>query len=79
VARKPLPQPELLTAGDVMRLVLAALMIPLGAIILIRTFAVAPTILGALVGCSFVGFGSYRLWLGCSRYRLYRQKKRESR
>ena len=73
------PPPESLTAGDILRLVLAALMIPLGFIILIRTYSLAPTILGALVGCAFIGFGGYRLWLGCSRYRLYRQRMRESR
>jgi len=79
VRRRPAPPPELLTAGDVLRLVLAALMIPLGFMILMRTFYLAPTILGGLVGCAFMGFGGYRLWLGCSRYRLYQQKKRESR
>jgi hypothetical protein len=77
--RRPVPPPESLTAGDVLRLVLAVLMIPLGFIILVRTCSLAPTILGALVGCAFMAFGSYRLWLGCSRYRLYRRRMRESR
>jgi len=77
--RRSIPAPELLSAGDVLRLVLAALMIPLGGIILVRTLSLAPTVMGILVGCSFIGFGGYRLWLGCSRYRLYRRKMRESR
>jgi len=77
--RRSIPAPELLSAGDVLRLVLAALMIPLGGIILVRTLSLAPTVMGMLVGCSFIGFGGYRLWLGCSRYRLYRRKMRESR
>ncbi len=77
--RRPLRQPELLTAGDVLRLILAALMIPLGGIILVRTLSLAPTVMGMLVGCSFMGFGGYRLWLGWSRYRLYRLGKRENR
>jgi hypothetical protein len=77
--RRSVAAPELLSAADVLRLVLAALMIPLGVIILMRTFSLAPTILGALVGCAFIAFGSYRLWLGCSRYRLYRRKMREGR
>jgi hypothetical protein len=77
--RQSVPAPELLTTGDVLRLILAALMIPLGIIILTRTFSLAPTIPGALVGCAFIAFGSYRLWLGYSRYRLYRRKMRESR
>jgi hypothetical protein len=77
--RRPVPPPESVTASDVLRLVLAALMIPLGFTILLRTFSVAPTILGAIVGCAFIAFGGYRLWLGCSRYRLYRQRIRESR
>lgn len=77
--RRSVPAPELLSAGDVLRLVLAALMIPLGGIILVRTLSLAPTVMGMLVGCSFIGFGGYRLWLGCSRYRLYRRKMREGR
>lgn len=77
--RQSLPEPEFMTAGDVLRLMMAGMMIPLGGIILVRTLSLAPTILGALVGCAFMGFGGYRLWVGCSRYRLYRRKKRESR
>jgi len=60
-------------------MMMAALMISLGFIILVRTFSLAPTISGLLVGCAFIGFGGYRLWLGWSRYRLYRHRERESR
>ena len=77
--RRSFAQPEFVTAGDVLRLMMAALMVPLGATILVRTLSLAPTVMGMLVGCSFMGFGGYRLWLGCSRYRLYRRKMREGR
>jgi hypothetical protein len=79
VRRRSFAQPEFVTAGDVLRLMMAALMVPLGATILVRTLSLAPTVMGMLVGCSFMGFGGYRLWLGCSRYRLYRRKMREGR
>jgi hypothetical protein len=78
MARRPLPQPEVLTPADVLRLVLALVMIPLGAAIVIRTMSIRPTVLGVLAGFCFMGFGVYRLWLGWSRYRVYRREKRES-
>lgn len=77
--RRPLRVPEFVTASDVLRVMMAALMIPLGFIILVRTVSLAPNVMGVLAGCGFMGFGGYRLWLGCSRYRLYRQGKRENR
>jgi len=55
------------------------LMIPLGIVILVRTVTVAVTVPGILVGCAFVAFGFYRLWLGWSRYRQYREKKGDAR
>ena len=73
--RRPLPAPEQLTTRDVLHVVLAALMAPLGVVILVRTLAIAPTVLGVLVGAAFIGFGVYRLWLAGSRYLAYRQNK----
>jgi hypothetical protein len=79
MGRRPLPQPEVLTPADVLRLVLALVMIPLGAAIVIRTMSTKPTALGVLAGFSFMGFGVYRLRLGWGRYRVYRREKRENR
>ena len=73
--KRPLPAPERLTAADVLRVCFGALMIPLGITILVRMSSVAVTPLGVLAGGAFVAFGVYRLWLGWTRYRMYRQSK----
>ncbi len=73
--RRTLPPPQAFTAADMLRILLGLLMIPLGVILLVRTLAVAPTLLGILVGAAFVAFGLYRLWLAGSRYLLYRQNR----
>ncbi len=73
--RQPLPPPESFTRTDMLHIALAALMIPLGVVILVRTLAIAVTATGILVGVAFVGFGVYRLWLAGHRYLLYRQRR----
>ncbi len=70
---RPLPPPQQLTAQDVARLALGAIMIPLGAVILYRTLLIAFSFQAILVGVAFIAFGLYRLALGWSRYRLLRQ------
>ncbi len=75
--RRPIAAPEQLTAADIFRIGLGLLMIPLGVIILVRTLTIAVTVTGVLVGGAFVAFGAHRLWIAWSRYRLYRQSKRE--
>lgn len=75
MARRPLPPPERLTALDIAHIALAALMIPVGVLIIARTVAVAVTVLGLVVGGAFIAFGAYRLWLAWSRLRLLRQRK----
>ena len=74
-----LPPPERLTAVDVLRTVLGLLMIPLGAVILVRTLSIAVTLPGILVGVAFVGFGLHRLWVAWEGYRLYRQNRGSAR
>jgi hypothetical protein len=74
--RGPLPPPERLTAADVLHIVMALMMIPLGATILVRTAAVAITLQGVVVGGAFVAFGVYRLWLAWSRLRMLRHNGR---
>ncbi len=75
--RRPLPPPERLTALDVLHIVLGALMLPLGVLIIVRTLAVAPTVLGFLVGGAMLAFGFHRLYLAGSRLRWLRQKRGE--
>ena len=75
--RNPILPPEQFTAADIFRIGLGLLMIPLGVIILVRTLTIAVTVTGVLVGGVFVAFGAHRLWIAWSRYRLYRQSKRE--
>jgi uncharacterized membrane protein HdeD (DUF308 family) len=77
VPRNPILPPEQFTAADRFRIGLGLLMIPLGVIILVRTLAIDVTVPGVLIGFAFVAFGVYRLWTAWSRYRLYRQSKRE--
>ena len=74
--RHPLAPPERLTVADLLRTAFGVVMIPLGAIILVRTLSLALTAQGVLVGLAFVGFGVHRTWLACGRYGLYRQRKR---
>ncbi len=72
---RPMPPPERFTLSDKLHIALGLLMIPLGITILVRTLAIAVTVPGLLVGAAFVGLGVHRVWLGWTRYRLYRQCK----
>ncbi len=74
--KRVLPPPDRFTRSDLTRVILGALMIPLGLIILVRTVLAGATTLGVLVGAVFVAFGAYRLWLAWRRYGLYRQRER---
>lgn len=74
--RRSLPPPERLTTLDILHIALGALMVPLGVIIIVRTLAVAPTVLGVLVGGAMLAFGVHRLYLAGSRLRLLRQERR---
>lgn len=74
--RVMVPPPAQATWADAYRFGLGLLMIPLGLTILVRTFAAGiytPTAL--LLGLAFIAFGSYRLYLGIVRYRLYRANR----
>lgn len=74
--RRPLPPPERLTTFDILYIVLGALMLPLGVLIIVRTLAVAPTVLGVLVGGAILALGIHRLYLAGSRLRLLQQRRR---
>jgi glucose uptake protein GlcU len=75
--RRPVLPPEKLTAKDVIQIALGALMVPLGAIIAVRTFATIRSLTGVLVGGVFMAFGAYRLYQGYTRYRILRQRQRK--
>lgn len=76
MARRTLPPAERVTARDVLQLLLAATMVPLGVVIVVRVWSVSPSALGTVVGLAFVAFGVYRLWLGGTRLLdLYRRKR----
>ncbi len=77
--RRPIPAPERFTVADKCHIVFGLLAIPLGLTILVRTSAIAVTVPGVLIGVAFVAFGAHRLWLGWTRYYLYRQNKERAR
>ncbi len=76
--QRTMPPPEAFTLTDGAHLLLAALMIPLGVIILVRALPLAATLTSILTavlfGCAFVAFGVYRLWQGVSRYSQLRKR-----
>ena len=72
---RQVPPPEALTVSDVAHIVFAVIMVPLGVLILVRTFAVAVSPIGILAGLSFSAFGIYRLRTAWQRYRLLRQRR----
>lgn len=74
--RRPIPPPEKLTVTDIIHIILAVLMVPLGLIILFRNATTMRTITGWLVGAAFVSFGVYRLYLAFVRYRMLLQRRK---
>lgn len=76
MSRDALPAPERFTVSDALHIILGILMIPLGALILLRTSSIAVTTPGVVVGLAFIALGVYRSRMALSRYRLYVQAKR---
>jgi hypothetical protein len=73
MSRQIVPLPAKATWADAYRFGLGILMMPLGITILVRAYSAGsftPTAL--LLGLAFIAFGSYRLYVGLVRYRLYR-------
>lgn len=80
--RRPLPPPTRATFGDLYRIGIGVLMIPLGITILARALAAnVLTFPALLMGLGFIVFGGYRVYLGVVRYHLYqatvKRKKKE--
>ena len=72
--RSRLPPPEKLTATDIGHIALAAVMVPLGIVLLVRAWHISFSIEALVVGLAFTGFGVYRLRQAWQRLRLLRQR-----
>jgi hypothetical protein len=68
--RQPVPPPEKLTVADIIHIIFAFLMIPLGLMILYRTLTTIKSVTGWLVGAAFLAFGVYRLYMAYTRYKM---------
>ncbi len=67
------PPPSRATWADAYRFGLGLLMIPLGIVILARSFAAGIlTPPAVILGLAFVAFGIYRVYVGVVRYRMYK-------
>lgn len=72
--RQTLPPPTEFTLGDKMRLALGALTTVLGIVILWRTLPIAFSAQTFAVSFAFIGFGLYRLWLGYTRWKMWKDR-----
>ena len=73
--RHNLPPPTQFTLGDKYRIALGAAAIVLGIVILWRTVSVVISPPAILVGFAFIGFGVYRLWLGYTRLKQWKNSR----
>jgi hypothetical protein len=78
VPRRATPPPEFVSVTDIIHVVFAVLMVPLGLAILARTLQVTITPLGIGIGLAFSAFGIYRLRTAWFRYRWLRQLRKSS-
>ncbi len=72
--KQTLPPPAQFTLGDKMRLALGALTIALGVVILWRTLPIAFSAQAILVSFALIGFGVHRLWLGFTRWKMWKDR-----
>jgi hypothetical protein len=78
-SRRLVPPPEKATWADVYRIGLGLLMIPLGIAILVRTISAGIiTPASVLMGGAFIAYGTYRLYVGMVRYRMYKNSKSQT-
>ena len=73
--RHTLPPPTQFTLADKYRIALGAVAIVLGVVILWRTVSIAISPPAILVGLAFVGFGVYRVWLGYTRLKQWKNNR----
>jgi uncharacterized membrane protein HdeD (DUF308 family) len=72
---RKLPPPTKFTITDKYKLLLGVIAIVLGAVILWRAVEIAMSVPALMVSIAFIGFGSYRLWLGYTRLKQLRAKR----
>ncbi len=70
-----LAPPTLFTIGDKLRLATGAMILVLGIVLLWRMLPLGITWQAILVSAAFIGFGVYRLWLGYTRLKEYKNSK----
>ncbi len=73
--RRRLLPPAQFTLADKVRLVLGVVILMLGIVLLWRMLPLGLTPQALVVCAAFIGFGSYRLWLGYTRLREYYQEQ----
>jgi uncharacterized membrane protein HdeD (DUF308 family) len=69
--RRSLPQPEKFTLKDALQILLGVLMIPLGALIFVRTWQLGAILPAILIGGAFLCFGVYRTLFAWGRLKWY--------
>ena len=72
---RKLPPPTKFTITDKYKLLLGVIAIVLGAVFLWRAVEIAMSVPALMVSIAFIGFGSYRLWLGYTRLKQLRAKR----
>jgi hypothetical protein len=78
VRRQKLLPPTQFTLGDKVRLFMGALILLLGIALLWRTLPLGVSPQAILVCGAFIGFGTYRLWLGYTRLKQFRRESSSS-
>ncbi len=76
VQRQKLLPPTQFTFGDKVRLLTGVIMLVLGIGLLWRTLPLGVSPQAVLVSAAFIGFGAYRLWLGYTRFKQYKNETR---
>ncbi len=73
--RQNLLPPTQFTAGDKLRLLLGFVILVLGVVLLWRTLPLGLSVQAIVVSAAFIGFGSYRLWLGYTRLKQFKKSR----
>lgn len=77
--KRDLPSPARFTLGDALQILFGLVMIPLGAVILGRTFIAGAPIPAVLIGGAFIGFGIYRTLFAWGRIRWFLEVQRTAK
>ncbi len=72
---RQLPPPQKFTLRDVLQILLGIIMVPLGLVILYRTWAAGAILPAILIGGAFIAFGIYRTLFAYGRIRWYLQSR----